>query len=325
VITTSYPSHADDPSGHFVRAEAHALARAGWRVTVLAPAVGGARARPAAARGAIDLRWLPAGDAFGPPGALARLSRRPWRAFGAERFVRAARRELRTLGDATRVVAHFIVPSAFPIAAFTGAPPVEVVVHGSDLALLEVLPGFVRRRIAERLEGASFRCVSEDLRARLGRALRAEFAERARVAPSPIELDRAPTRSIARRELGVQPEERLLVVVGRLLPFKGGESALRAARLVPRARVVVVGEGPERARLERSYPEAVFTGAVPRSRAVAWIAAADVLLSASEREGAPTVVREARALGTRVVALPAGDLASWARSDPGLTVVGEVG
>ncbi|HVY44240.1 MAG TPA: glycosyltransferase, partial [Minicystis sp.] len=51
-----------------------------------------------------------------------------------------------------------------------------------------------------------------------------------------------------------------------------------------------------------------------------WVAAADVLLHASAVEGAPTVVREARALGVRVVACPAGDLAAWAAADPGITL-----
>ena len=65
-------------------------------------------------------------------------------------------------------------------------------------------------------------------------------------------------------------------------------------------------------------------GRVPRDVALAWIAAADVLLSASRDEGAPSVVREARTLGTRVVAVAAGDLREWSRFDPGLTVIPEL-
>jgi teichuronic acid biosynthesis glycosyltransferase TuaC len=51
------------------------------------------------------------------------------------------------------------------------------------------------------------------------------------------------------------------------------------------------------------------------------MAAADVLVSASREEGAPTVVREARALGVPVVAVPCGDLATWAAADPGIALV----
>ena len=91
---------------------------------------------------------------------------------------------------------------------------------------------------------------------------------------------------------------------------------------VPELLAIVVGEGPERASLERRFPRARFVGHVPRPRALAYVAAANVLVSASLLEGAPTVVREARALGTEVVCLPAGDLRAWAATDPGLHVVG---
>jgi glycosyltransferase involved in cell wall biosynthesis len=70
---------------------------------------------------------------------------------------------------------------------------------------------------------------------------------------------------------------------------------------------VVVGDGPERPRLERQARslgvDALFVGAVAREVALAWIAAADVVLHASSAEGLSTVVREAEALGTRVVRL----------------------
>ena len=74
-----------------------------------------------------------------------------------------------------------------------------------------------------------------------------------------------------------------------------------------RTTLVVVGDGPERARVEAAARGAgarvVFTGRVARSEALAWIAAADALVQPSRVEGASTVEREAAALGTRVVAL----------------------
>ena len=318
VVTTSYPAFSGDPSGHFVASEARELTRAGRRVTVLAPAVrAGALAENA---DGVEVRWLPGGDAFGWPGALARLAERPWRAVGAARFVLAARRALRGMSDVDRVVAHFLVPSAFPVCTFALHTPLEVVVHGSDLGVVERLPASVRRSIAARLASSELRCVSEELRERLGRALGPELARRARVEPCRVEVDAALERSSARRALGVEAAARLVVIVSRLVPSKCGESALRAARLVPGAQVVVVGDGPERARLEQLFPEAHFAGRVPRPQALSWMAAADVVLTASAREGAPSVVREARALGTRVVAARAGDLERWSRRDPGLAV-----
>ncbi|MFS8070516.1 MAG: glycosyltransferase, partial [Byssovorax sp.] len=63
-----------------------------------------------------------------------------------------------------------------------------------------------------------------------------------------------------------------------------------------------------------------FTGALHRREALAWVAAADVLLHPSAVEAAPTVIREARALGTRVVACDAGDIRAWAHDDAGITM-----
>jgi teichuronic acid biosynthesis glycosyltransferase TuaC len=91
---------------------------------------------------------------------------------------------------------------------------------------------------------------------------------------------------------------------------------------VPGLQTVVVGDGPERPALEQRFSTVRFVGQVERPLALAWLAAADALVSASLHEGAPTVVREARALGTKVVCLPAGDLRKWAEADPGIYVVG---
>ena len=69
------------------------------------------------------------------------------------------------------------------------------------------------------------------------------------------------------------------------------------------------------------FPEATFVGQLPRAVALEWLAAADVLVSASREEGAPTVVREARALDVPVVARASGDLELWSREDPELFVI----
>jgi teichuronic acid biosynthesis glycosyltransferase TuaC len=314
VITTSYPASPGDPSGHFVLAEVSALRAEGHRVTVIAP-------RPAGEPGSgEDVCWVEAGSAFGWPGAMSRLRERPLRALSVLGFALRARRLLARQGRVDRVVAHFAVPSAWPIASRCGAK-LEVVVHGSDARLIARLPGFLRRRIARSLRAADVRAVSEELRQELGRALGPSVAARTRVRPATLELDGAPERAQARRELGIGESELLVVIAGRLIPGKRTHVALGAARLVRAARVVVVGDGPERHGLEHSFPEAEFVGLLPRARALAWLAAADVVLSASLEEGAPSVVREARALGTPVVALACGDLARDAESDPGLFVV----
>ncbi|HEY3495146.1 MAG TPA: glycosyltransferase family 4 protein, partial [Polyangiaceae bacterium] len=310
VVTTSYPTHPDDPSGHFVHAEVDALRAEGHEVAVLAPVPEHGRGRDMP-----GVRWLAGGTAFGAPGALPRLLARPLRAGpGAARFVWEARRALERLAP-DRIVAHFLLPCAWPIAVpRSGVRALEAVAHGSDVRLVSRLPRRLRAAIAKSLAGADVRCVSEELRQELAAALGGALS--IRVAPSPLVLPIRASRAEARAALGVPASERLIVIVGRLVRQKRIDAALRAARTIPDAKALVIGDGPERRALELAFPEATFVGHEPRSRALTWIAAADLLLSASRQEGAPSVVREARALGTPVLAVAAGDLEAWSRDDP---------
>jgi glycosyltransferase involved in cell wall biosynthesis len=317
ILSTSYPEHEGDASGHFVEAEAKALARAGADVTVIAPG-----ARGVVRRGTPTVVRLASGAAFGWPGALARLREQPLRALGVARFAQKARVELRERGPFERVIAHFVLPTAFPVAVGAcGDAELEVVIHGSDLRLLARLPAPLRAVALGKLrEGvASLRCVSRELLDELA-ALDAELAARARVEPCAFDLEGVPDRARARAELGLD-ERAVIVIVSRLVPQKRVAVALEAALLLPNARVVVIGSGPERDALARAFPSVDFEGQLPRRAALAWIAAADLVVSASEREGAPTVIREARALGTQVVSVRAGDLSTQAEQDPALFVL----
>jgi teichuronic acid biosynthesis glycosyltransferase TuaC len=313
VITTSYPRTPEDASGHFVQAEVKRLGQTGARVTVLAPGRGPSK------NGII---WVPDHGTFGWPGVMERLRAQPLRAWGAVRFCQTAKRILERLGPFDRTVAHWIVPSAWPIATGLGGE-LEVVAHGSDVRLLIGLPVPVRREIVGRLldRGAAFRFVSSSLRGQLARATFPELESIGRVLPCEVDVSTAPDRGRARRRLGLDPLEPWIVVVGRLIPSKRVDVALHAATLVPGARVAVVGDGPERNRLERGHARVRFLGQLCRPDALAWIAAADLVLTASLDEGAPTVVREARAIGTPVVARASGDLIEWATRDRGLWVV----
>ena len=128
----------------------------------------------------------------------------------------------------------------------------------------------------------------------------------------------APARETARERLGYLPEERILVGVGRLAPIKGFDIAVRAlpgllAR-VPTARLVLVGEGPERAGLEEL---AVALGVRHRLTITgvaddvpAFLAAADLLVAPSRNEGMGRVLVEAMSLGVPVVAAKVGGVAS---------------
>ena len=322
VVTTSYPTHAGDAQGHFVAAEVQRLCESN-RVTVLAPG----RAR--AALGGEQVVSLGGGDAFGFPGALARLREKPWRIRDAVQFVSGALRWLAREPTPDRLIAHFLLPCGAPIGTRslrTRQAPFEVVIHGSDARLFAKLP-LARAAIADDLvrTGAQLRFVSSELRSLVLGSLppgpQEILQSRSRIEACAIDVAAALTREHARARLGIAPTSQVAVIVARLVPGKRVDVALEACRRVANLQTIVVGDGPERAALTRRFPGASFVGHVERSIALAYLAAADVLVSASLLEGAPTVVREARALGTDVVCLPAGDVARWAESDPGIHVV----
>jgi len=267
--------------------------------------------------------WLASGDAFGWPGALVRLRRRPWRALGALRYLFGARRALhRERYD--EVIAHWLVPTGWPL--LSGYPgTARVVVHGSDARLLLALPPRLRGHILRSLldAGVRFRCVSNELRIALAKVdSRMEGA--ACVQPSSISVPEI-ARSVARRELDVDDNEFLAVVVGRLVSSKRVAEALTQAPVPANCRWMVIGDGPQLAELRSRFPAARFLGQQPRPETLRWIAAANVLVHASSREGAPTVIREARALGTEVWCANVGDVADWALTDPGIHVLPQLG
>lgn len=339
VVTTSWPRHADDAAGHFVAAEVEELLGSHWEVVVLAPG-----SAPYVPR---NCRVLPLGgdDVFTWPGVLPRLREDPARLVVAADAMLRARRYLRRLGPFDRVITHWIVPSAWPVVLgyipsrpltlrknprlLTPAGRIEAVAHGSDVRLLLRFPTRLRNRVLRRLcdPKVHLRFVSRALRDELlaapglPAALQAELKARSSVRPAAIRLPALPSRLQARGQLGVRDDVWLILIASRLIPDKRVDVALRAAGLVPHGRVLVVGSGPDLESLRARFPEVEFMGQIPRPEVLLWMRAADVVLSTSRIEGAPTVVREARALGVPVVACEAGDLAEWARTDSDLWLV----
>ena len=330
VVSTSYPRHDGDPSGHFVRSHARLLARKGASVHVLAPF--GSASDPVISRDSIHVHPAGGSTLFGFPGAASRFAENPLRIAGAAAFAEGVRRRMRELAPFDRVVAHWMVPGAWPFCAGVTAP-IDVVSHGADVRLLVRLPAPLRCAIVRSLldRGARIQFVAAHLRSALVEALPSDLAARVTdasfVEPAPLDLpDVGRAAAELRASLAMDAGEPLAVCVGRLVREKRYNLALAAvAGVEPRVRLALIGDGPERPRLEalaaKSGVLTVSTGAVSRHEALAWIAAADVLVHPSAHEGAPTVVREARALGTSVVACAAGDLERWAQSDAGIAIV----
>jgi glycosyltransferase involved in cell wall biosynthesis len=142
-------------------------------------------------------------------------------------------------------------------------------------------------------------------------------ASRVRVIPNPVSVPAASRpREVLRAELGILPSRRLVAAAGRLTREKGFADLLRAAEALPEdVEVVVFGDGPERAALEKLRTE-LRTGsrirlAGHRPGAAEWMAAADVCVIPSRWDEA-FCLAAAEALGrgcptvaTRVGAIPA--------------------
>ena len=144
----------------------------------------------------------------------------------------------------------------------------------------------------------------------------------ARVHVVPNGVDTALFRPLPRDEtraaLGL-PAGFLFVCAGRLSREKGTHHALSALALAreraPDARLLVVGDGAERPRLERLTSKlglrerVLFLGAQPPEKMPALLASADAFLFPTERdEAAPLVLPQAMACGLPVIASTRGGI-----------------
>jgi phosphatidylinositol alpha 1,6-mannosyltransferase len=114
-------------------------------------------------------------------------------------------------------------------------------------------------------------------------------------------------RSLAwRRELGIGDDEVVIGFVGRLVLEKGLDTiAATMAELARRGvahRLLVVGDGPARARFESQVPGAIFTGFLDGENLARAYAGIDMLLNPSTTETFGNINLEANASGVPVVA-----------------------
>jgi glycosyltransferase involved in cell wall biosynthesis len=175
---------------------------------------------------------------------------------------------------------------------------------------LTVLPARLWERFAARWTHR-FVCVSTDeLRAGTAAGIAGPF----QVIHNGVDVDeiqpRDPSDARARLGFGSGP---MAVCVARLAPLKGQDMLLDGwsdvLEAVPEARLVLVGDGPTRARLQSDYP-------VSADPSVHWVgnsdcpvdymAAADVVVVPSRAEGMALVPLEAMASGRPLVAFDAG-------------------
>ena len=138
-------------------------------------------------------------------------------------------------------------------------------------------------------------------------------SERIHVIPNGIEFNRFRQNTdldALKGRLSLRDDERVLLYVGRLSGAKRIEILIRLTKMLLKEglklKTIVVGEGPDRNRLERlassTEENIVFTGHIPHSQIADYYFFGDVFVLPSLSEGLPTVLLEAAAAGKPCVA-----------------------
>ena len=124
-----------------------------------------------------------------------------------------------------------------------------------------------------------------------------------------LELFRPPAdRAGLRRSFGLDGPT--ILSVGHLIDRKGHDLAIRAVAGLPRARLMIAGDGPRDAALRALVAElgvgerVTFLGHVDQQRLPDLYGAADIAVNCADREGIANVLLEALACGTPLVATP---------------------
>lgn len=219
----------------------------------------------------------------------------------------AARRALAPLVAGVDLVhAHGLKPG-WLAASLRPRPPLVTSVHNLVLDEAAGRAAPVLRRLEGRLPSVSDRTIA------LSSGVAARFAGAPGVVViPPAAAVGAPRRSVEemRAAYGVAPGEPLLVTAARLHPQKDLPMLLDAMARLPGVRLLVVGDGPERAALGARADaigvgeRVTFAGAL--DSAVDALAAADVVVISSRWESGPLVLSEAMHLGRPVVTTAVG-------------------
>lgn len=336
-FTNLFPSAAMPTHGLFVRERMRrVVAAGGFRWTVVAPV-------PDVVwplRRGVYRTWAQVPARAQRDGVVVHHPRfRHWPGMSQRRQASAVRDGARALlrelcaGDDAVLDAHYLWPDGVAAGELAGelGVPFTLTARGSDVNVLAQDPTVAARIAAVAARAHRCMAVSDALANRFAAAAQLPAGAVATVRNG-VDLERfAPgDREQARDALGLPAVGRLAVGVGRLVSGKGFALAAEAVRRVPDLRLVLVGDGPERARIEAAGDGRVtFLGAQPPEQVARAYRAADVFVLPSEREGWPNVVTEALASGLPVVASRVGGIPQILGDDPpphlgALTATGDV-
>lgn len=215
---------------------------------------------------------------------------------------------------------HYAIPNAVSavLAREIVAPlPLSVVttLHGTDVTLVGVDPNYLETTRWGITKSDAVTVVSESLRQTTVEQL--GIQNDIRVIPNfidPVRYEQARGGPGARR--WAEPGERLLVHISNFRPVKRVidvvETFRRVYRQIPSARLLMVGDGPERGRVEQHCREnglchaITFVGSLPLIEEV--LVGADLFLLPSESESFGLAALEAMSCEVPVIASQAGGL-----------------
>lgn len=247
---------------------------------------------------------------------------------------RALSRAARAAGDLRPDVLHAHMKHADLVGAFVARRRRVPLV--STLHVIEDRPGFLdagKRWLAGRARQAVAARTIAVSEAQRQWYLSAFHADPARVVTVHNGVEAASRiddvhRTDLRTTLGARTGDLLAVNVSIMRPGKGHEDLLAAALLLPDdcpVRIALVGDGPERSRLEaqvaadaRLADRVRFVGY--RTDVPAVLQAADLVVHPSHAEALPTVLIHALAEGTPIVATNVGGVAEVVGDDSGVLV-----
>jgi glycosyltransferase involved in cell wall biosynthesis len=160
--------------------------------------------------------------------------------------------------------------------------------------------------------------LSEDMKKELQRVSPREVL----IIPNGVDIEpfNKISRKGARHELGIGEAEKIIIFVGTLHPRKGVRYLIESLECVrqtePSARLMLVGDGPERATLELLAKDlgmsecVTFIGPVPNDSIPPYLVVSDVFVLPTLAEGLPIVCLEAMAAALPIVATRVGGIPS---------------
>jgi glycosyltransferase involved in cell wall biosynthesis len=319
-LTSSYPKHAEEPSGIFLHYLNKELATLGWSILVMAPNFPGGKAAEVmdgirvVRFGYFFPRWQRL--CYGS-GIIPNLKESPWLwaevpFYLASMFWHASRVFERCHIDI--LGAHWILPQGV-VAALLKCffrVPLVVTAHGSDMSSFDGALGTrVKRFVLGKAESAS---ANSQYTCQQIQSLMPQVPTE--VIPMGVDLRHfcLVKDETTRQELQIQGE--FLLFVGRLVEEKGPLYVLKAMprvlKVFPQAVLVLVGGGTQRAELERAMQvlgitrSVRFVGRIPHQELSRYYSAADVFVGPSLVEGLGIVFLEAAASGLAIVGSQVG-------------------